>query len=110
MGSTPAPPTSVPSTLHVWACLTWSCLSDRDIKPENMLYSDNTKSATIKLADFGLSVLVPKAALEAPDSHGSGSGGPLHEGVGSSYYVAPEVRDMAASDFPSARLAWASWY
>ena len=57
----------------------------------DILYTDNSRTATIKLADFGLSALVPKTALESLDSRATGSRGPLNDGVGSSFYVAPEV-------------------
>ncbi|GAX73140.1 hypothetical protein CEUSTIGMA_g593.t1 [Chlamydomonas eustigma] len=63
----------------------------RDVKPENILYSDQSADACAKLADFGLSALMPRAALEAPDRRAVGSSGPLKDGVGSSYYVAPEI-------------------
>lgn len=53
-----------------------------------MLYTDKSKAAKIKLADFGLSALIPKAAL---DNQMAGSHGPLMDGVGSSFYIAPEV-------------------
>lgn len=53
----------------------------RDIKPENILLSDNSDLPTIKLADFGLSKLVPpEDTLDVP--------------CGTLGYVAPEVLMM----------------
>eukprot|EP00798_Chlamydomonas_sp_ICE-L_P012168 gene12168-15284_t len=64
----------------------------RDIKPENILLVDSvavpgahastlaTETPAIKLADFGLSSFI-------------GDGEMLHDTVGTSYYVAPEVLD-----------------
>ncbi|KAG1671375.1 hypothetical protein FOA52_011872 [Chlamydomonas sp. UWO 241] len=51
----------------------------RDIKPENLLFSDFSDTATVKLADFGLS-----AMFQCADQQ-------LQDPVGSTYYVAPEV-------------------
>eukprot|EP00955_Chlamydomonas_euryale_P108273 365834-Chlamydomonas_euryale.AAC.6 len=64
-----SPPVSV-HTSHPDA----SC---RDIKPENLLFSDFSDTADVKLADFGLSTMLGDELL--------------HDPVGSTYYVAPEV-------------------
>ncbi|KAG1676954.1 hypothetical protein FOA52_014830 [Chlamydomonas sp. UWO 241] len=68
-------------------------VAHRDIKPENLMYSDYSKAATIKLTDFGLSAIVPQEAVKAPASRTSRkkSAALLHDAVGSTYYVAPEV-------------------
>lgn len=50
----------------------------RDLKPDNLLYSDKSEDAVIKIIDFGLSKKIVK-----PSS--------LHSLVGTPYYVAPEV-------------------
>ncbi|KAG1660138.1 hypothetical protein FOA52_003798 [Chlamydomonas sp. UWO 241] len=63
----------------------------RDLKPENLLLTDRSDTASVKLADFGLSALVPGTALQDPGSRTSDSMGLLHDSVGSPYYVAPEV-------------------
>lgn len=63
----------------------------RDLKPENFLYTDYSDAAQIKIADFGLSVMLPQAALESPGSKNKRSSHLLHDPVGSTYYVAPEV-------------------
>ncbi|KAK5579000.1 hypothetical protein RB653_008676 [Dictyostelium firmibasis] len=49
-----------------------------DLKPENLLYSDNSDQAIIKLCDFGL-------------SQRCGSGNPLRSLVGTLTYMAPEI-------------------
>ena len=50
----------------------------RDLKPENFLLSDNSRNATVKATDFGLSVFA------RPDER-------FEDLVGSAFYVAPEV-------------------
>ena len=50
----------------------------RDIKPENFLLSDISATATVKLADFGLSTFFRRGELEK-------------EAVGSPFYMAPEM-------------------
>lgn len=64
--------------------------SRRDIKPENILLSDNTEGATLKLADFGLSAIIPTTTSEQPHLNSN----MLTDAVGTSYYVAPEVRSL----------------
>eukprot|EP01133_Synstelium_polycarpum_P014513 gene14513-17132_t len=49
-----------------------------DLKPENLLYSDNTDQAIIKLCDFGLSQRCPQGTL-------------LRSLVGTPTYMAPEI-------------------
>lgn len=39
-------------------------VAHRDVKPENILYSDFSDSACIKLTDFGLSAMVPQEAIK----------------------------------------------
>lgn len=60
----------------------------RDIKPENILLSDNTEGATLKLADFGLSAIIPTTTSEQQHL----TSNTLTDAVGTSYYVAPEVK------------------
>lgn len=67
------------------------CSVHRDIKPENILLSDNTEGATLKLADFGLSAIIPTTTSEQPHLNSN----MLTDAVGTSYYVAPEVRGSA---------------
>jgi len=53
-------------------------ITHRDLKPENLLYSSDQPDAVIKLADFGLSKLIPENTL-------------LKTACGTPGYVAPEV-------------------
>lgn len=53
-------------------------LATRDLKPENLLYSDTTPNAQLKLADFGL------AKLQGPNVL-------MHTACGTPGYVAPEI-------------------
>jgi calcium-dependent protein kinase len=68
----------------------------RDLKPENLLYTDLSATATIKITDFGLGAIVPQVALQGPHSSSASSKhrALLHEPVGSTFYVAPEVRHL----------------
>jgi calcium/calmodulin-dependent protein kinase I len=50
----------------------------RDLKPENLLLKDNSVSAEVKLADFGLSKIVGQAVM-------------MQTACGTPGYVAPEV-------------------
>ena len=50
----------------------------RDLKPENLLYSDRTDAATIKIADFGLAKLIRDSDVMAT-------------ACGTPGYVAPEI-------------------
>ncbi len=63
-------------------------LSLRDLKPENILFADKNEGSDIKLADFGLSGILPQPSgsrnFAAPKAL-------LHDPVGTAYYVAPEV-------------------
>jgi calcium/calmodulin-dependent protein kinase I len=49
-----------------------------DLKPENLLYSDPTPEASLKLADFGLAKLMGPNVL-------------MHTACGTPGYVAPEI-------------------
>lgn len=64
----------------------------RDIKPENVLLADRTPTTAVKLADFGLSAMLPQAAMLNPDSKDGNPKALLYDPVGTAYYVAPEVR------------------
>eukprot|EP00636_Phaeomonas_parva_P015134 CAMPEP_0118880926 /NCGR_PEP_ID=MMETSP1163-20130328/20453_1 /TAXON_ID=124430 /ORGANISM="Phaeomonas parva, Strain CCMP2877" /LENGTH=358 /DNA_ID=CAMNT_0006817527 /DNA_START=148 /DNA_END=1221 /DNA_ORIENTATION=+ len=53
-------------------------IAHRDLKPENLLYSSESEDASIKVADFGLAVLLDENAL-------------THTACGTPGYVAPEI-------------------
>jgi calcium-dependent protein kinase len=55
----------------------------RDIKPENFLLSDSSDQAVLQLTDFGLSAFYQE-------------GQRFSDVVGTDYYMAPEVRAVAA--------------
>jgi calcium/calmodulin-dependent protein kinase I len=50
----------------------------RDLKPENLLYADETEHSPLKLADFGLAKLLDASSL-------------MHTACGTPGYVAPEI-------------------
>lgn len=56
----------------------------RDIKPDNILCANTTKPLNVKIADFGLSNFLQME--EEGDTDGT-----LASGVGTPYYVAPEM-------------------
>eukprot|EP01132_Coremiostelium_polycephalum_P009013 gene9013-11034_t len=59
-----------------------------DLKPENLLYSDNSEQAIIKLCDFGLSQRCPQ-------------GTSLRSLVGSLTYMAPEINNCTGYGKPA---------
>lgn len=73
-------------------------ISCRDLKPENLLLSDVSESAVLKIADFGLSAAFAIAAVGEETDETKSLSWPtcsnvrrLRSVVGSPHYVAPEV-------------------
>ncbi|GAM27553.1 hypothetical protein SAMD00019534_107290 [Acytostelium subglobosum LB1] len=59
-----------------------------DLKPENLLYSDNSDAAIIKLCDFGLSQRCPQGTT-------------LRSLVGTATYMAPEISSFSGYGKPA---------
>lgn len=58
----------------------------RDIKPDNCVFADESKDATIKLIDFGFAI-----NLKHRDGDAGFESKRMHTRLGTPYYVAPEV-------------------
>lgn len=62
---------------HAVAHLHTFNIAHRDIKPDNIMFANNSEDAEPKLVDFGMSIMNEKSDLTSK--------------VGTPYYIAPEV-------------------